>query len=417
MRRLGAQERASLLSPAFADEAENGYSERNINGKITTQMIEVQRISRGENAPVQAPISRADLQRALREFTTPSLFWGTALALADLAQYAGAIAGVLWLPWLGAKIACSIFAGLKIANLATLGHDAAHGSLTPSAALNRVLGIVVFVPGLTNWALWIYEHHKRHHPYTNGELVDTYTPLSKAEYDALPSWHRALERLHRNPLGLGFGLYYIVERWWEVKLLPRAGVPEKFRASAWRHFALLMAYLGAFLAVLAAAPLYSATGSATALLLGFAVPFYVWMELMSGSLYFQHTDPAIPWFKSETDRRRIPVEALTLHLKFPLWFSRYMHHVYDHPVHHVQPAIPCYRLHEAQLVLNRLSPDHVSRRFTLGLFWDTLRRCKLYDYHRHRWLDFDGKPTGEPILRKAAPARQRAHEVVLTAAE
>jgi len=376
-------------------------------------MIVVQRVSSGGDRARRAAVPRADIQRALREFTQPSLFWGTALALADLGQYAAGIAGVLWLAPIWAKIACSIFAGLKIANLATLGHDAAHGSLTPSAPLNRILGIAVFMPGLTNWALWIYEHHRRHHPYTNGALVDTFTPLSKAEYDVLPRWHRALKRFHRNPLGLGFALYYIVERWWEVKLLPRAGVPRKFRASAWRHFALLMVYLGAFLALLAAAPLYSETGSVAAILLGFVVPFYVWMELMSGSLYFQHTDPGIPWFKSEPDRRRLAVEVLTLHLAFPMWFSRYMHHVYDHPVHHVQPAIPCYRLHEAQLALNRLSPDQVvSRRFSFRLFWDTLRCCKLYDYQRHRWLDFGGRPTGEPILRRAAAAQHRVRELV-----
>ena len=374
-------------------------------------MIVVQGVSDGaDGAP---SVSRVDIQRALREFTEPSLFWGTALALADLAQYAAAIAGVLWLPALWAKIACSIFAGLKMANLATLGHDAAHGSLTPSPALNRILGIIVFMPGLTNWALWIYEHHRRHHPYTNGSLVDTYTPLSKAEYDALPRWRRALKRFHRTPLGLGFALYYITERWWEVKLLPRAGVPAKFRASAWRHFALLMVYLAALVGLLAAAPLYSDTSSVAAILLGLVVPFYVWMELMSGSLYFQHTDPGIPWFRSETDRRRLPVEELTLHLAFPLWFSRYMHHVYDHPVHHVQPAIPCYRLHEAQLILNRLSPQSaVTRPFSFWLFWDTLRRCKLYDYERHRWLDFDGQPTGEPIPQRHAVARHGIGELV-----
>lgn len=350
-------------------------------------------------------VPRAEIQRALREFTRPSLFWGTALALADLAQYAAAIAGVLWLTPLWAKIACSVFAGLKIANLATLGHDAAHGSLTPSTPLNRILGTIVFMPGLTNWALWIYEHHRRHHPYTNGALPDTYTPLSKPEYDALPAWRRALARLHRNPLGLGFALYYILERWREVKLLPREGVPTTVRPWAWRHFALLMVYLAGFLALLAAAPLYSETGSVAAILLGFVVPFYVWMELMSGSLYFQHTDPGIPWFKSEVERRNFPVEALTLHLAFPMWFSRYMHHVYDHAVHHVEPSIPCYRLHEAQAALNRLSPDRVvSRRFSVWLFWDTLRRCKLYDYERHAWLDFEGRPTSEPILRPTAAA-------------
>jgi omega-6 fatty acid desaturase (delta-12 desaturase) len=54
----------------------------------------------------------------------------------------------------------------------------------------------------------------------------------------------------------------------------------------------------------------------------------------------------------------------------------------------------------------------VSRRFTFGLFWDTLRRCKLYDYERHRWLDFDGQPTSEPILRRAVAAQHRVRELV-----
>ena len=68
--------------------------------------------------------SRAAIQRALQEFLAPSLFWGLALALADLAQYVAAVAGVLLLPALWMKIACSLFAGLKIAKLKRelLGH-------------------------------------------------------------------------------------------------------------------------------------------------------------------------------------------------------------------------------------------------------------------------------------------------------
>ena len=361
--------------------------------------------------------SRADIQRALQEFLRPSLFWGTALALADLAQYAAAIAGVLLLPALWMKIACSVFAGLKIANLATLGHDAAHGSLVPGRRLNEILGIIVFLPGLTNWALWIYEHHYRHHPYTNGELTDTFTPLAKAEYDALPAWKRALKRLHRNPLGLGFALYYIAERWWQVKFFPRVDVPRRHRKSAWRHFALLIAYLAAFSALLAAAPLYSPTGSVTALILGLLVPFYVWMELMSGSLYFQHTNVTIPWFKGEIDRRVMPPETLTLHLSFPLWFSRYMHHVYDHGAHHVQPAIPCYRLRAAQQRLNALVTGQVvSLPFSFRLFWDTLRRCKLYDYEHHQWLDFHGNPTAAPIVLRSGETMQDLRQVAPAAA-
>jgi len=320
--------------------------------------------------PVEArlPVPRAQIQRALEPFLAPSLFWGMALVVADLLQYAAAIAGVLFLPSLGLKALAAVFAGLKIANLVTLGHDAAHETLTPNRTLNRVLGTLVFAPGLTNWALWIHEHHYRHHPHTNGDFIDTYTPLSKAEYDALPAWRRFLKRLHRNPLGLGFAVYYITERWWYVKLFPRSGVGPRFRSWAWRHFAFLMVYLACFLGFLAAAPYYSDTGSITAIALGFVVPFVMFMELMGISLYFQHTHISIPWFKGEVDRRLVPQERVTLHVDFPGWFSRYMHNVYEHPVHHVQPAIPCYRLRPAEATLNRLSPDHVvSEKFSFRL--------------------------------------------------
>jgi omega-6 fatty acid desaturase (delta-12 desaturase) len=343
-------------------------------------------------------VSRASIQRALQGYVRPSMFWGVTLAVSDLAQYAILVAGVLLLPDLWMKAICSLLAGVKIANLTTLGHDAAHESLTPSRAVNKFLGTIVFAPGLTNWALWVYEHHYRHHPFTNGKLKDTYTPLSKAEYDALPAWRQALKRFHRNPFGLGFAFYYITERWWYVKFFPRQDIPARQRESAWRHFAFLCAYLVAFFALLVAAPLYSDTTIFEALLLGFAVPFVIWMTLMGMTLYFQHTHINIPWFKGEIDRQALPPERLTLHLEYPPLVAKFMHHVYDHAVHHVQPAIPNYRLREAQAALNAMVPDQVvSEKFTLHLFLDTMRRCQLYDYENHRWLYFDGTPSGEPI--------------------
>jgi hypothetical protein len=49
-------------------------------------MIEVERVSRGVDKARRPAVSRVEIQRALREFTEPSLFWGTALALAALEQ-------------------------------------------------------------------------------------------------------------------------------------------------------------------------------------------------------------------------------------------------------------------------------------------------------------------------------------------
>src|SRR5581483_2604446 len=126
-------------------------------------------------------------------------------------------------------------------------------------------------PALFNYRLWLLDHHVLHHPKVNGKHRDTFTPFSKAEYDALPPHRRRLERLYRAPYGAGFALYYIIERWLGVKFFPRSFMSERVRAEAWPHFAFLCTYLLLFVGGLAAAPLYSHTGSITAVLLGFVV--------------------------------------------------------------------------------------------------------------------------------------------------
>ncbi len=104
----------------------------------------------------------------------------------------------------------------------------------------------------------------------------------------------------------------------------------------------------------------------------------------------------------------MPPEALTTHIEFPGWLKAVMHNVYDHAAHHVQPLIPCYRLAAAQKRLNELlGSSAITFDFTFPWLVDTLRRCKVYDYENHRWLDFDGRPTPGLQLSDdtAVPAR------------
>ncbi len=355
-------------------------------------------------------VPRDALRRALAPFLAADTKRGILDVAIDYALYFAALAGVLFVPPLWAKLLFSVVAGLKIANLATLGHDAAHGNLTRSPALNRVLGILCFLPGLYTYQLWLYDHHHVHHPFTNGRHRDSWTPYSKAEFDQLPRFRRWRERLYRAPWGIGFAPYYIIERWWQVKFFPRAFLPSRFRAAAWRDFALVATWLGVVCAVLAAAPLYSQTGTVAALALGFALPFYVWQTLFAFTVYVQHTHADIAWFDGAVDRREaVPIEQLSLQLTFPHWLSLLVHHVYEHAAHHANPRIPYHQLPAAQRVLNQVSAGHtVTQRFSFGWMNDTLRRCKLYDYEQNRWLDFEGRPTApSPIgpAQRAAIAR------------
>lgn len=347
-----------------------------------------------------APAARKVIQAEMMKFVEPDSVRGFTLFAIDYAIYFAALAGVLFLAPLWAKILCSVLAGVKIANLVALAHEAAHGSLVKGQRFNKYLSTLAFMPALFNYELWVYDHHVLHHRKMNSKMRDSFTPFSKAEYDALPFHRRLLERVYRAPAGLGLGLYQLIERWTVVKLIPKAFMPQRVRSAAWPHFFFLMGYAVLFLAALALAPFYSPTDTLTAISLGFVLPYYIWMMLIGFTLYVQHTHPSIPWFDYEVDRNEAaPPEVITAHLYFPSWLSSLMHNVYDHAAHHIQPRIPCYRLEAAQARLNELAGARaVSSRFTAAWFVDTVRRCKLYDYENHRWLDFKGRPTTERLF-------------------
>lgn len=343
---------------------------------------------------------RRETRQKLAKFLSTDSRIGLTHFIVDVSMYAGLIAGALYFENWALKILCSVVAGLKIGNLGTLGHDAGHGNLVTSSRWNTILGVICFLPGLFNWRLWIYDHHHVHHPFTNGDHDDSWTPMSKLEFDALPKRRQILERVYRSRFGLGLAPYYMIERWWAVKFMPGAFLPRRFHASAWRYFALTMTYLTVWLAFLAAAPLYSNTSSLGAIVVGFVIPFYVWMTVFSFTVYVQHTHKRIPWFKGPVNRRAaMPQETLSLHLDMPKWAKEFTHNVFEHAAHHVNVRIPFHRLADAQAELNKVAGESaVVQRFTPGWFYETMRDCKLYDFERHCWCDFDGRPTGPQII-------------------
>ena len=340
--------------------------------------------------------TRRELIRELNVYATPQTARGLALFALDIALYATAIGGVLILVPLWAKIACGVFAGMALGRMFSLAHNAAHENIVANPYLNRVLAVVLFTPFFYNYVLWVYEHHALHHPYPNDAKPDAYKPYSKSEFDALPRWRQLLERFYRAPTILGWGVYYLVERHWSTKLVPPAYVPAALRRAAWWNAALLLAYGVALLFVLAAAPRYAVNlTSIEALLIGFVLPLFVF-EIHDGfALYVQHTDPRIAWFGGDVDRNgEGRPELVSVHLRVPRLMGWFYHDTFAHPVHHLHPKIPCYRVFEAQMKLDeRLGFAAVVSPFNLRWLLDTTRRCKLYDWERRQWLDFSGRPT------------------------
>ena len=74
-----------------------------------------------------------------------------------------------------------------------------------------------------------------------------------------------------------------------------------------------------------------------------------------------------------------------------------------HTAHHVDPKIPVRQLEIAQSRLMAAFSDRIPICFsTFSDCMDIMRRCKLYDYETHRWLDFDGQPTTQAIQLSGA---------------
>jgi len=340
----------------------------------------------------------ARIRAALRPYLARSNGRALVLFALTLAVYLAAVAGAVGLPTWSLQLVCAVVAGAAIASLFVIGHDAAHGAFVDGRRLNGWIGRIAFLPTLHNYSLWQVAHNRLHHVDVNVKGLNSWSPLSKAEFDALPAWRRLLERVYRTPPGLG--LYYVKERWWRDKFFPRRRHAVGARGAFVADFALLAGWLAIFLGGLALAGTALPGGPAAAVFWGFVVPFAAWNTLMGGTIYVQHTSVRVPWFRSRAEWERYGrQEDLTVHIEVPRWYGLISHHIMDHPAHHVMPKIPLYNLPAAQRRLNELLGERAVReRFTPRYLLDTMRRCKLYDYDGHRWLDFDGRPTSEPLV-------------------
>jgi omega-6 fatty acid desaturase (delta-12 desaturase) len=355
--------------------------------------------------------------RALRAYHADSI----ARPISDVAVHGFVylMAVILVLAWPNSIVGgiAIVIVCYKAGRLFEVGHDACHGSYTPSSRLNRWIGRLAFLPSLHVFSLWRFGHNVLHHGYSNLRGKDfVWVPLSKAEHDALPWWGRGLHRFYRHHSAIGMPLYYVVELW-----LPRLIVPrrEHLRA-ALPGLSTDLCLMGGFIIVMAAACVAAASIAAAPgdmVLLGavarFAaaviIPFVYTSGMIGFVVYFNHTHPDIPWYRDATDWNfaRAQMEETTC-LRFE--FAGYVfgiEGIMSHTVHHIDPRVPLYRLREARDCISRILGDWlIDYRFTLRECVAIMRACKLYDYDAQCWVAFSGQRTSEPKRRGApVPAR------------
>ena len=316
----------------------------------------------------------------------------------------GAIADAPW--WV--TLPCAVLNGVAMGLLFTLGHDCSHGSYVQGKRFNQILARIAFIPIVHSASLWDATHNRNHHGKTNLKGVDpVWTPISKAEYDAKTPAGQLWYRIHRGPWGPLS--YYFFENWlWRFVLPLTPDTREEWR----RHVFDSVFIVGAFIATLSGIVW---AGSVLApdrpvwltLVQGWLLPYIAWNYLMGLSIYLNHTHPNAPWFDDPKEwtayngnvRGTTHVD-LPINL-FPIWQIS-MHHT----AHHSLQAIPIYKLDAAQRkIIERFDDDIVRYRLTPGEYLNIMRSCKLYDFKRHCWTDFDGHPTTTPVSLRPGPGR------------
>jgi acyl-lipid omega-6 desaturase (Delta-12 desaturase) len=332
---------------------------------------------------------------------------------ATILLYFGSFSLLLLTQSIWLKLLFSLVYSLAAGKLFVVGHDACHNSFTPSFVLNRAIGTLSLTLSFHVYSLWEHGHNRVHHTFTNLRAKDfVWRPLSFEEYAALSPVRRALQRVYRTPSGIGFAPYYLVEI-----LLARMVVPRAKHVPIGKRLVFdLILFYSIWIALLSVLVLgeylseghFSLAGTAINLLFGIALPLAYVSWAIGFVVFFNHTHPSIPWFGSvRTWSYWEAQQRCTLHLRFSrltefLLPSKVMNHV----VHHLDTRVPVRKLRSAQDAFNRRYPHEVVNEvWSPTLQAKILTRCKLYDYSRNQWLDFDGNATSPPLEARISPLR------------
>jgi omega-6 fatty acid desaturase (delta-12 desaturase) len=314
--------------------------------------------------------------------------------------YLLAFLGTAAAPWLGLQLIGSIALFLFTFNLAMVGHDAAHGSLTRSARLNGWIGRLAVLASYVPYSGWSASHNAMHHPFTNLRGKDPqWVPLTKLEYDALSPLGRAWHRWQRTLFGVAIGN---IRLGLKLLLFPGQAVLEHIPRRAWftlERWAVLGFLLVQVAGLLAwqgcleqtwGMPARPISGLATAILLPALL-----MNWQTGLLAFlHHTRPRVRWYADPAEWPRQPNLECCVHLIAPWPLDWLLGNSLEHAAHHVAPRAPDGELAAVLAELEAAFPDAVCR-VKLTDCPHILAFCKLYDYEKHCWLGYDGKPMGE----------------------
>ncbi len=310
--------------------------------------------------------SEKELLLATRTFTEEDRTQSWVVTFSTLALLAALTAGAVLSPWWPLRLAFSLISGLTIVRVFCLFHDFQHGAILRQSKLAQAIYWFFGSSILVTPSVW-RETHNYHHAHTAkivGSHIGSYPVVTTAMWKELSPLQKFGYRVMRSPFNVVFSVFTVFTIGMAIKPVLRAP------AKHWGCLISLAIVYGS------AAVLFS-IGRGDIWVFGWLIP--MWLAAMSGAylFYAQHNFPdghiasRQDWtfVKAALDSSSYLVMGPVMN-----WFTA---NIGYHHVHHLNAAIPFYRLPEAMEKIpelqhpgkTSLAPKDIAACFALKV-WD-----------------------------------------------
>jgi len=282
-----------------------------------------------------------DLRSHVRPFEKPIVEKSVLQLATSVGMFVGACAVMYWSLQVSALLTLllAIPAGALLVRVFIIQHDCGHGSFFTSARANDAAGMLCSLFTLTPYAHWRRQHAGHHRSWNNLDRrqsgTDFYsTCLTVEEYLALTPWRRFLYRLPRHPLIAHVLIPPLV--FLALYRLP-FDTPKSWareRRSVYGTNIALAALAGLLVSVL---------GFRAVLLV--QLPVMIVASIIGVWLFaVQHRFEHARWYRQSEWSFTMAALKGSSYLKLPKILQWFTGNIGFHPVHHLAPRVPNYRL-------------------------------------------------------------------------
>lgn len=310
---------------------------------------------------------------ATRAFTEEDRTRGWTATLTSLALLASLTGGALLSPWWPLRLAFAIVAGLTIVRVFCLFHDFQHGAILRQSKLAEAI-FWLFGFSITSPASVWKETHDFHHANTSklvGSHIGSYPIVTANMWKAMSPGQRLGYKFVRSPLNVMLAVFTLFGVGMCVSPVLRN--PKKHWSGP---LSLLFVYGGG------AALAYA--GRFDLFVFGWLIPMGI-AAMVGGYLFFaQHTfEDARLMDRQDWTFVKAATEMSSYMVMGPI-MNYFTANIGYHHVHHLNAAIPFYRLPEAMAAIpelqkpgkTSLAPSEIARCFSL----------KVYDMEKKQFL-------------------------------